>query len=66
MDLRPYLNRYVIIGTLTVAGILLIITLIIIGWTSPRFSPDVGFAPADLTMIPAPDTHTQSHSRAHQ
>ncbi len=57
MDLRPYLNRYVIIGTLAVAGILLIITFIIIGWTSPRFSPDVGFAPADLTMIPAP-THT--------
>ncbi|MBI5963106.1 MAG: hypothetical protein HY863_06510 [Chloroflexi bacterium] len=57
MDLRPYLNRYVILGTLAVAGILLIVTLIIIGWTSPRFSPDVGFAPADLTMIPAP-THT--------
>ena len=57
MDIRPYLNRYVILGILAVAGILLIITLIIIGWTSPRFSPDVGFAPADLTMIPAP-THT--------
>ena len=57
MDLRPYMNRWVIIGTLVFAGILLIITLIIIGWTSPRFSPDVGFAPADLTMIPAP-THT--------
>lgn len=57
MDLRPYLNRYVIIGILAVAGLLLILTLIFIGWTSPRFSPDVGFAPADLTMIPAP-THT--------
>ncbi|MBI5945656.1 MAG: SH3 domain-containing protein [Chloroflexi bacterium] len=57
MDLRLYLNRYVILGALAVAGILLIVTLIIIGWTSPRFSPDVGFAPADLTMIPAP-THT--------
>ncbi|MCX6058234.1 MAG: hypothetical protein NTW69_08795 [Chloroflexi bacterium] len=57
MDLRPYLNRYVIIGTLAVAGGLLIITFIIIGWTSPRFSPDLGFAPADLTVIPAP-THT--------
>ena len=57
MDIRPYLNRYMIIGTLAVAGILLIITFVIIGWTSPRFSPDVGFAPADLTMIPAP-THT--------
>ncbi len=57
MDLRPYLNRWVIFGALGFAAILLIITLIIIGWTSPRFSPDVGFAPADLTMIPAP-THT--------
>lgn len=57
MDLRPYLNRWVMIGTLGFAGILLLITLIVIGWTSPRFSPDVGFAPADLTMIPAP-THT--------
>jgi hypothetical protein len=57
MDLRPYLNRWVIIGACAFAGILLFITLIIIGWISPRFSPDVGFAPADLTMIPAP-THT--------
>ncbi len=57
MDLRPYLNRFVIIGTICFAGILLIATLILIGWTSPRFSPEVGFAPADLTMIPAP-THT--------
>ncbi len=57
MNLRPYLNRWVMIGTLSFAGILLLITLIVIGWTSPRFSPDVGFAPADLTMIPAP-THT--------
>jgi hypothetical protein len=57
MDLRPYLNRWVILGALGVAGMLLLITLILIGWTSPRFSPNVGFAPADLTMIPAP-THT--------
>lgn len=57
MDLRPYLNRWVMIGTLGFAGTLLFITLIVIGWTSPRFSPEVGFAPADLTMIPAP-THT--------
>lgn len=57
MNLRLYLNRWVIIGMLGVAGILLVITLVVIGWTSPRFSPEVGFAPADLTMIPAP-THT--------
>lgn len=55
--LLGYLNRWVILGSLTLAGILIIITLIIIGWTTPRVSPDVGFAPADLTMIPAP-THT--------
>lgn len=57
MDLRPYINRWTILGALIFAGILLLATLIVIGWTSPRFSPEVGFAPADLTMIPAP-THT--------
>jgi hypothetical protein len=57
MDLRPYLNRFTIVGSLIVAAVLILLTLIIIGWTSPRFSPEVGFAPADLTMIPAP-THT--------
>jgi len=57
MDWRPYLNRWVIFGSLFTAGSLLVITLILIGWTSPRFSPTVGFVPADLTMVPAP-THT--------
>jgi hypothetical protein len=57
MNLKQYLNRTVIFGAIGFAGILLIATLIIIGWTSPRFAPNVGFAPADLTMIPAP-THT--------
>jgi hypothetical protein len=47
----------VIFGAVGFAGGLIIVTLIFIGWTSPRFSPDIGFAPADLTMIPAP-THT--------
>jgi hypothetical protein len=57
MDPRYFLNRWVILGALLTAGILTLITLVVIGWTSPRLSPDVGFAPADLTMIPAP-THT--------
>ena len=61
MNLRPYLNRFVIFGALIFAGILILITIILIGWTSPRFSPEVGFAPADLTMIPAP-THTPAAS----
>ncbi|MBV6392276.1 MAG: hypothetical protein KPEEDBHJ_01498 [Anaerolineales bacterium] len=61
MDLRPYLNRFVVFGALITAGALILVTLILIGWTSPRLSPEVGFAPADLTMIPAP-THTPAAS----
>lgn len=55
--LPPFLNAWVIVGALVLAGCLLVTTLIGIGWTSPRPAPDVGFVPADLTMIPAP-THT--------
>jgi hypothetical protein len=55
--LQGYLNRWVILGSFALAGILTIVTLIIIGWTAPPVSRDIGFAPADLTMIPAP-THT--------
>ena len=54
MDIKPYINRSVIFGAIGFACILLVVTLVVIGWTSPRYSPDVGFAPADLTMIPAP------------
>ncbi len=57
MDIKPYFNRSVIFGAIGFAGGLIIVTLIFIGWTSPRLSPNVGFVPADLTMIPAP-THT--------
>jgi hypothetical protein len=54
MDIKPYLNRSVIFGAIGFAAGLILVTLIFIGWTSPRFTPDVGFVPADLTMIPAP------------
>jgi hypothetical protein len=57
MDLKPYLTRSVIYGAIGFATGFILITLIVIGFTSPRLSPDVGFAPADLTIIPAP-THT--------
>lgn len=57
MDIKPYLNRSVAFGAIGFAVGFIIITLIVIGVTSPRLSPDVGFAPADLTVIPAP-THT--------
>lgn len=57
MNPRSDINRWVIFGAVGVATLLLFLTLILLGWTSPRFLPEVGFAPADLTMIPAP-THT--------
>ena len=57
MEVEMNIFVWIIFGAIAIAGILLVITLVIIGWTSPRFAPDVGFAPADLTMIPAP-THT--------
>ena len=53
MNLRPFLNRRVILGAIGLAGGLTLITAISIGLTSARPSGDVGFAPADLTVIPA-------------
>lgn len=54
MKLSDYFNRWVILGAMGVAVLLLVVTLILIGLTTPRVAPDVGFVPADLTMIPAP------------
>ena len=54
MNVRQLFNRWVIIGALGFAGLLTLITAISIGLTfSPQVS-DVGFAPADVTVIPAP------------
>lgn len=54
MDARQLFNKWVILGALLVAGLLFLITVLSIGWTNPPQSPDVGFAPADLTVIVAP------------
>lgn len=54
MDVRQLFNKWVILGALSLAGLLLLVTLILIGWGNPLQSPDVGFAPADLTVIVAP------------
>ncbi len=54
MNVRQLFNKWVILGALLFAGILLLITVISIGGGKPSPSADVGFAPADLTMIPAP------------
>src|SRR5215210_7271951 len=54
MNVRELFNKWVILGAFLLAGFLLLITAIIIGLTSSPPTSDVGFAPADLTVIPAP------------
>jgi len=59
MNARQLFNRWVILGAILFAGLLTLLTAMSIGWTTPLRSATVGFAPADLTMIPAP-TSTSS------
>lgn len=54
MNVRELVNKWVILGALGFAGLLLLITAVAIGLTSARQPSDVGFAPADVTVIPAP------------
>ncbi|HUG34619.1 MAG TPA: hypothetical protein VMJ90_07610 [Anaerolineales bacterium] len=53
MKFSQLFNRWVILGAILVAGLLLLITAISIGFTSPLQSSEAGFVPADVTMIPA-------------
>ena len=43
MNLRQLFNRRVMLGALLIAGLLLLITVISIGFTSPLQPSDVGF-----------------------
>jgi hypothetical protein len=54
MNARELINKWVILGALGLAGLLLLITAVAIGLTSARQPADVGIAPADVTVIPAP------------
>ena len=54
MNLRQFFNKWVILGALLTAGFLTLITAIAVGLTSSPPTSDIGFAPADLTVIPAP------------
>jgi hypothetical protein len=54
MNVRDLVNKWVILGALALAGILLLITAVAIGLTSARRSAEVGFVPANVTVIPAP------------
>jgi hypothetical protein len=54
MNARELFNRWVILGALLLAGFLILVTAFSIGLTASRPTSDVGFAPADVTVIPAP------------
>ena len=54
MNARELINKWVILGALALAGLLLLITVIVIGLSSARRAEEVGFAPADVTVIPPP------------
>jgi hypothetical protein len=53
-NLSSILNIRVLLGALGIAVLLILITWISIGWTKPDPAREFGFAPADLTVIPAP------------
>lgn len=53
-DWQAILNLRVMLGALVVAGLLLTVTLALLGWMRPASRLDLGFAPAHLTVIPAP------------
>ncbi|HSL42371.1 MAG TPA: hypothetical protein VK897_02995 [Anaerolineales bacterium] len=54
MSVRELFNKWVIIGALVLAGFLILITAIAIGLTAAAPTSDIGFVPANLTVIPAP------------
>ena len=56
-QLPDLINPWTILGALFVAGCLIVVTLMSIGWTSARQEAPLGFVPADLTIIP-PSTST--------
>ncbi len=64
MNARQLFNKWVILGALLLAGLLLLITAVSIGLTSARQNADVGFAPADLTVIPAPTSTSSAPATA--
>lgn len=54
MNVRQLFNKWVILSALLFAGLLTLVTAIAIGLTSSPSTSDIGFAPADVTVIPAP------------
>ncbi|GAB4504386.1 MAG: hypothetical protein Fur0043_13800 [Anaerolineales bacterium] len=55
-DWQNLFNLRVVIGAVVIAGLLLLLTLALLGWMRPASRLDLGFAPAQLTVIPAPSS----------
>jgi len=53
-DWASLLTPPVLLAAGGIAGLLILVTLLSIGWTRPAPQRELGFAPADLTVIPAP------------
>jgi hypothetical protein len=64
MNVRELFNKWVILGALALAAVLLLITAVSIGLTATRQNEAVGFAPADLTVIPAPTSTSSAPATA--
>lgn len=64
MNARQLFNKWVVLGALLLAGLLTLITAISIGLTSARQNSDVGFVPADLTVIAAPTSTSSAPATA--
>ena len=54
MNVRQLFNRWVILGALGFAGLLLLITAISLSRAGTPQNAEIGFAPADVTVIAAP------------
>lgn len=64
MNVRELFNKWVILGALALTAVLLLLTAISIGLTATRQNAAVGFAPADLTVIPAPTSTSSAPATA--
>ena len=64
MNARQLFNRWVILGSFLLAGLLLLITAVSIGLTSARQNSRVGFTPAEITVIAAPTSTSSAPATA--
>lgn len=64
MTARQLFNKWVILGAFLLAGLLLLITAVSIGLTSARQNSEVGFTPAEITVIAAPTSTSSAPATA--